>query len=63
MQAYQTSKTTVEEDMSAQANAKGNLEYSSMTVRMYLFRELEGTGPLKSILSRSKGCVALIRLP
>ena len=40
--------------------AKGNLENSSVTVRKYLFFVTEGSGPLKSILMRSNGCVALI---
>ena len=40
--------------------AKGNLENSSVTVRKYLFCEADGRGPLKSILMRSNGCVALI---
>jgi hypothetical protein len=52
---------TVEEDISEQGNAKGKRENSSTTVRRYLLREMEGRGPLKSTLIRSKGCVALMR--
>ena len=48
--------------MSEQGIAKGNREYSSTIVKMYLFRETDGNGPLKSILNRSIGLVALIRL-
>ena len=46
--------------ISEQGKAKGNLEYSSTTVRKYLLLEALGNGPLKSKFSRSKTCVALI---
>ena len=36
-------------------------EYSSTIIRIYVFLDIDGTGPLKSTLSLSKGCVALIR--
>ena len=42
--------------------AKGNIEHSSTTVRMNLFRVTLGNAPLKSILSRSNDCVASTRL-
>ena len=41
--------------------AKGNLEYSSITVSINLFWLFVGKGPLKSKLSRSKGWVAFIK--
>ena len=41
---------------------KGNLEYSSLIVSMYLFFVLEGSGPLKSRLNLSKGCVERLLL-
>ena len=44
----------VAELISGQAKAKGNLEYSSMIVSMYLLVVFEGRGPLKSTLNRSK---------
>ncbi|KRY49105.1 hypothetical protein T03_18164 [Trichinella britovi] len=49
--------------MSGQGNAKGNREYSSTTVNMYRLLDVDGSGPLKSILNRSKGTVALISFP
>ena len=52
---------TVAADTSGHGNAKGNLEYSSMTVRIYLFLDEDGRGPLKSMLNLSNGWVALIR--
>lgn len=54
---------TVEDFISEQGNAKGYLEYSSTTVRMYRFLVVEGIGPLKSIFNRSKGEVAFINFP
>ena len=53
---------TVGVEMSEQGIAKGNREYSSMTVSIYLLRETDGKGPLKSRLNRSIGLVALIRV-
>ena len=53
----------VDEVMSGQAKAKGNREYSSITVSKYLLAEREGIGPLKSMLKRSNGCVALMSVP
>ena len=55
--------TTVFEVISEHGNANGNLEYSSTTVSMYLLSVSVGKGPLKSMLSLSKGDVALINLP
>ena len=54
---------TVPEVMSAQGNANGNLEYSSIIVKRYLFLDevAVGNGPLKSRLSLSMGWVALIK--
>ena len=52
---------TVREFLFEQGKANGKRENS--IVRMYVFREAEDNGPLKSILSRSIGCVALIRVP
>jgi len=46
--------------LNEQGKAKGNLEYSSTTVRKYLLLEALGNGPLKFKFSRSKTCVALI---
>ena len=43
--------------------AKGKREYSSTTVSMYAFRDVVGSGPLKSILSRSIGCVDFVSVP
>ena len=48
------------EVMSLHGNAKGKRENSSTTTSKYLFGVAEGIGPLKSMASRSKGCVALI---
>ncbi|KRX75488.1 hypothetical protein T06_14744 [Trichinella sp. T6] len=42
-------------DTSAQGNANGNLEYSSTTINIYLWFWCPGSGPLKSMLRRSKG--------
>ncbi|KRX87537.1 hypothetical protein T4E_5934, partial [Trichinella pseudospiralis] len=42
-------------DTSAQGNANGNLEYSSTTTNIYLWFWCPGSGPLKSMLRRSKG--------
>ena len=50
----------VEAEVSLQAKANGNLENSSITVNKNEFLSVVGSGPLKSILSLSKGCVALI---
>ena len=52
---------TVAMDTSGQGKTNGNLEYLSTTFRKYLFLLLEGSGPLKSMLIHSKGCVAFIR--
>ena len=51
---------TVDVDKSEHGNTNGNLEYSSTMFRKYLFPVLLGKGPLKSILFRSKGWVALM---
>ena len=53
----------VVEFMFGQGYANGKLEYSSIIVSMYILQEDEGNVPLKSMLSRSIGWVALIRLP
>ena len=55
-------RMTVDAFISGQAKANGKREYSSMAVNRYLLCVTDGNGPLKSILSLSKGCVALIRL-
>ena len=52
---------TVGADTSGQGKTNGNLEYSSIAFRKYLFLLLEGNGPLKSMLILSNGLVALIR--
>ena len=52
---------TVEVVMSEHGIAKGNLEYSSITVKKYLLLVADGTGPLKSMLIRSKCWVAFIK--
>ena len=39
---------------------KGNREYSSTTVRKYLFLHEDGRGPLKSILNCSMGTLLLL---
>ncbi|KRX71404.1 hypothetical protein T06_12083 [Trichinella sp. T6] len=49
--------------MYGQGNANGNREHSSTTVNMYRLLDVDGSGPLKSILNRSKGAVALISFP
>ena len=49
--------------MFGHGNAKGICEYSSTTVSMYAFRDVVGSGPLKSILSRSIACVDFINVP
>ena len=51
---------TVKEVRFGTGMAKGNLLYSSMIVKVYLLVLTDGKGPLKSILIRSKGCVALM---
>ncbi|KRZ04667.1 hypothetical protein T11_14818 [Trichinella zimbabwensis] len=48
-------------DTSALGNANGNLEYSSTTINIYLWFWRPGSRPLKSMLRRSKGCVAFIK--
>lgn len=48
---------TVEAFMSEHAKVKGNLEYSIMTVRRYLFLDTDGKGPLKSTLLVSQTAV------
>ena len=53
----------VVEVISGQGKAKGNREYSSTIVSIYRFRVLDGSGPLKSRLSLSNGCVAFIKVP
>ena len=55
--------TTVFEVISGHGYVNGNLEYSSTTVSMYLLSDSVGRGPLKSMLSLSKGDVALINVP
>ena len=52
-----------DECMFGHGNAKGKREYSSTTVSMYALCDDVGSGPLKSILSRSIGWVAFIRVP
>ena len=54
---------TVDECMFGDCNVKGKREYSSTTVSMYVFRDVVDSGPLKSILSRSIGCVDFISVP
>ncbi|KRZ06756.1 hypothetical protein T11_14511 [Trichinella zimbabwensis] len=49
--------------MSGQGNANGNQEYLSTTVNIYRLLEVDGSGPLKSIFSPSKGAVAMISFP
>ena len=44
-------------DGSGQGNAKGNLEYSSIITKRYLFLDEEFFGPTKSTNTRSKGLV------
>ena len=41
--------------MLAHVIMKGNLEYSSITVKKYWFLLLVGSGPLKSTFNRSNG--------
>jgi hypothetical protein len=53
---------TVDAEMSGHGMIKGKREYSSTTVRIYLFLDDEGNGPLKSILIRSMGRVDLINV-
>ena len=48
---------TVCDDMFGHGNTNGNLEYSSMIVRKYLFCVADGSGPLKSMFNLSIGCV------
>ena len=48
--------------MLGQGNAKGKREYSSITIKIYLLDVEKGSGPLKSILMRSNGFVALMRI-
>ena len=55
--------TTVFEVVSGQGIAKGNLEYSSTIVSIYLLSVSVGRGPLKSMLSLSNGAMALISVP
>lgn len=50
-------------NMSEQGKAKGNREYSLTIVNIYRFFVLLGSGPLKSRLSLSNGCVAFIKTP
>ncbi|KRX79167.1 hypothetical protein T02_5160 [Trichinella nativa] len=49
--------------MSGQGNENGNREHSSTTVNIYRLLDVDGSGPLKLILIRSKGAVALISFP
>ena len=49
-------------EMFGHAIANGKREYSSITVRKYLFFDEDGRSPLKSILNQSIGRVALIKL-
>lgn len=51
---------TVDVCMFGQGIAKGYLEYSSTTMSMYTLPVEDASGPLKSMLRRSKGRVALI---
>ena len=46
---------TVDYIMLRQENTHGKREYSSTIVSMYILRDAEGNGPLKSILSHSMG--------
>ena len=59
---WQNLLITVADVMSGHGKANRNSVNSSVIVRMYLFREADGSGPLKSILSLSKGWVALMRV-
>ena len=52
---------TVAVDMSVQGYTKGKREYSSTNVSMYRLPVDAGKGPLKSMLTRSKGLVAFTR--
>ena len=52
--------TTVVELISGQGKANEYREYLSMTVNRYLFLDLDGNGPLKSILGRSIERIYLI---
>ena len=52
---------TVVVETSSHGYTNGNLEYSSTIVSIYFIFEEEGRGPLKSMLSLSKGCAAFIR--
>ena len=54
---------TVDECMFGHGNAIGKREYSSTTVSMYVFRDVVGSGPLNSILSRTIGYVDFISVP
>ena len=54
---------TVCDDMFGHGNTNGNLEYSSMIVRKYLFCVADGSGHLKSMFNLSIGCVDLMRVP
>ena len=51
---------TVAAVISTQGNENTNRLYSSTTFNKYLFLVLLGSGPLKSILNLSKGCIALM---
>ena len=51
---------TVLDSQSEQGKVNGNREYSSLTVNKYLFLDLLGRGPLKSMLNWSKAFKALI---
>jgi len=53
---------TVSVEIFGQGMENGKREYSSITVNKYLFFDADGKGPLKSMLNRSIGRVALIRL-
>jgi len=54
---------TVVADKSEQGIAKGNLEYSSIMVRIKRFLDFDGKGPLKSRFNLSNGDVAFINFP
>ena len=54
---------TVDECMFGHGNTKGKREYSSTTVSMYALCDVADSGPLKSILSHSIGCVDFISVP
>ena len=54
---------TVCDDMFGHENTHGNLEYSSMIVRRYLFCVADGSSPLKYMFNLSICRVDLMRVP